>query len=206
MSIQKEKCPTWAGKALQGLTFWVGHRQALYSGYLLSEGALVAETCNLIYANLSSEESLHCEVPYGALTLTSKDSTIARKTRIDLVVAAKKIGPTEPKDGDLQTLATAAVEIKRASASRKEIDQDIERLAKLKVENPNIRTFLFLVSENKRPSRFVSKKGRAVKGDFAIAGSTCYYSVRRACKAALSFSGHDSSHYACIIEIFDHAS
>lgn len=202
MARIRAKCPIWAEKALQGLTFWMGHRQSLYSGYPLSEGALVAETCNLICANLLYDEALHCEVPYRALVLGSRGSTVTQGMRVDLVVATKKFGRAEMKRGALQPFATSAIEVKLASASRKKIDEDIRRLAGLKVQNPKIRTFLFLVSETKRPSRFVLEDGTAVRGDFSIEDTSYVYSVRRTCKATSSFSGHNSAHYACIIEIF----
>lgn len=33
--------------ALQGLVFWIGHRHSLFYDYPLTEGALIAEICNL---------------------------------------------------------------------------------------------------------------------------------------------------------------
>jgi hypothetical protein len=44
--------PQWIGRTLQGLAFWIGHRHALYHDHQIPEGALVAEACNLIQANL----------------------------------------------------------------------------------------------------------------------------------------------------------
>jgi hypothetical protein len=43
----------------------MGHRRCLYRDYPLSEGALVAEVCNLIHANLSEPLQLQREVQYS---------------------------------------------------------------------------------------------------------------------------------------------
>jgi hypothetical protein len=55
MSKPLDRPPKWAERALQGLAFWIGCRHSLYAHYPLSEGALVAEACNLIYANLDAK-------------------------------------------------------------------------------------------------------------------------------------------------------
>jgi len=52
MGTKFEKRPIWAIRALQGVTFWIGHRRCLYKQYPLAEGALVAELCNLFVADL----------------------------------------------------------------------------------------------------------------------------------------------------------
>ena len=57
MSTTKD-WPTWLERALQGLTYWTGHRRCLYRNYPLAEAAFVAELCNLIQANLPDRYSL----------------------------------------------------------------------------------------------------------------------------------------------------
>src|SRR5450759_1842594 len=47
-----EDVPDWARQALQGVTYWMGHRRCFYRNHPLTEGALVAEICNLVHANL----------------------------------------------------------------------------------------------------------------------------------------------------------
>jgi len=48
MTTSLNKRPRWTQRALQGVAYWMGHRRCLYRDYPLSEGALVAEVCNLI--------------------------------------------------------------------------------------------------------------------------------------------------------------
>lgn len=203
MGVHLEAWPTWAEQALQGLSFWIGHRHALYRHYPLSEGALVAETCNLIHAHLETGESLICEEQYKRLLpLGASTSGLGSKSRADLTVV-RGISPSKAKD--IPTLAghiVSVVEVKRASAPKAQIDYDLQRLATLKTAMPSVRALLFLVSEAKRPSRFVSKEGRAILGERAIPGTSATYRVRRACKATAAFSGKDTAHYACIIEVY----
>jgi len=55
--------PFWAKRALQGIAFWIAHRRCFYRQHPLTEGALVAEICNLINANLRDRDlTLDCEV------------------------------------------------------------------------------------------------------------------------------------------------
>jgi hypothetical protein len=50
-----EDVPDWARQALQGVTYWMGHRRCFYRNHPLTEGALVAEICNLV----QSTDPLH---------------------------------------------------------------------------------------------------------------------------------------------------
>jgi len=97
---------------------------------------------------------------------------------------------------------SAVIEVKRASAPRAQIDQDLKRLAIIKHANPTVRALLFVVAEAHRPKRFVAPEGKAILGKNDIPGQDAHYRVRRACKAAAAFSGKGSAHYACIIEVF----
>lgn len=53
---KNNELPKWLIPPLQGLAFWIGHRHSLFKGYHLLEAALVAESCNLIQANLPKNE------------------------------------------------------------------------------------------------------------------------------------------------------
>ena len=199
-----ERWPDWAEKALQGLAFWIGHRHSLYRHYPLLEGALVAETCNLIHANLRHSEALHCEVQYSRLVPDGQwPGSMGVRARADLVVTDQ----ISPIPGDetrkLMNDARFVIEVKRASAPAAQINEDLKRLAKVQGENARVRAFLFLVSEAARPNqRFVTAEGRATRGLQNIPGTASKYRVRRACKASAAFSGKASAHYACIIEVF----
>ncbi len=201
MGSQLDRWPEWAEKALQGLAFWIGHRHSLYRDYPLSEGALVAEACNLIHANLDAGQVLRCEVQYSQLVPTGMwPLELGPRSRVDLLIAADTAHLA--KANSLVDQVIAAIEVKRAAAPNSQIDYDLKRLATFKLQNPSARAFLFVVAEAHRPTRFVAAEGRAILGKHSIKGVAAHYRVRRACKAAASFSGKASAHYACILEIF----
>ena len=68
------------------------HRRCLYRDYPLSEGALVAEVRNRIYANLPDRLELHCEVQYAKFVKSRELPNILQgKIRADLIVAEKPV-------------------------------------------------------------------------------------------------------------------
>ena len=94
-SIMGETLPErqkWLEHALQGLAFWIGHRHSLFNGYPLVEGALVAEACNLIQANLPHQlillpECLYRNLGQGPIGANIEDVT--RESRADLVICSE---------------------------------------------------------------------------------------------------------------------
>lgn len=196
----KDSLPTWATSAAQGLAFWIGHRQALYRHYPLSEGALVAEACNLIHANLDQDQQLLCECPYTELIPQNKKThPFESRDRVDLVIVQKKSGLGSP--GDLSAEVSFVIEVKRAKTGKKLIEKDLQRLGHLKTANPKVRTLLLVISESGRPAQFVSANGLAVRGVRTISGLKASYRVRRVCKATASFARKEAAHYACLIEV-----
>jgi hypothetical protein len=204
MGQSLEPWPTWAEKALQGLAFWIGHRHSLYPNYPLGESALVAETCNLIFANLGRHETLLCERQYAGELMPRRAWPAAQGPRARADLAIVKGLSYEAANGQksLQGYVSAVIEVKRASAPKGQIDQDLKRLAILKLSNPVVRALLFVVAEAHRPKRFVAPEGKAILGKNEIPETDAHYRVRRACKAAAAFSGKESAHYACIVEVF----
>lgn len=182
-----EKLPRWAEASMQGIVFWIGHRRAIFRGYLLLEAALVAEVCNLIYANLADDQKLLCEQPYVQL---APGCEIEPGCRADLVVI------------NSQGSAEAVIEVKRGREGQGQIKKDLTRLAALKRIMPNARAMLFLISENTLPRQFVGQNGHAIPGKHQIQDSNAHYRVRRVCKASASFERKNSAHYACVIEVF----
>ena len=202
--IKKQKdynrLPRWVERTLQGLAFWIGHRHALYYGHPLPEGALVAETCNLIQANFGSDKRLICECTYKKLVAPgAKIQKLGGNERADLVVIGMANRKKITETSNLSELAQMVIEVKRGSANKKKIEEDIERLAMLKLKNPKVQTLLFVVSESKLPKDYVTGKGYAKRGIFYI-GDNVRYKVRRVCKATASFKVQRSAHYACVIE------
>jgi len=124
MKSKLKKQPKWVERALQGVAYWMGHRRCLYRDYPLSEGALVAEVCNLIYANLPKDLQLLCEVQYSDFVKRDPLPKILQgKIRADLVIAEK------PAPSDDKPAPKFVIEVKRASASKSQINADLFRLA-----------------------------------------------------------------------------
>lgn len=194
----------WLELALQGLAFWIGHRRSLFRDYPLSEGALVAEACNLIQANLPHALVLLPECLYRNLVAPGATvKGVGARARADLVLcgsAAKKIG----RDGNVSQHTECVIEVKRGNASSQAIDDDLKRLhSYLTVARTGTRCFLFIVAEGRAPTRFV-KDGKSKLGANAISGTSGSYRVRRTVKAAASFSGKESAHFVCLVEVFKH--
>ncbi len=193
-----EDLPDWAARALQGVTHWIGHRRCLYRDYPLSEGALIAETCNLIYGNLPHLWRLRCEVQYSSFIGPENmhpASELPIRARVDLVIDEKST-----KDGE--SIPKFIIEVKRASAPPIEIDKDLRRLLAARRACPRLRTFLFVIAEARRPTRFVSEQGKSYRGKQKIPHSDGHYRVRRTWKAAHALTRIERAQYACLIEVY----
>lgn len=202
MGLHLPERQKWLESALQGLAFWIGHRHSMYRHYPLPEGALVAEACNLIQANISDALVLFPECMYRNLVADKIElEGIGNQARADLVICdsqATQIG----RDGNLSQHVRFVMEVKRGSSSVQSINEDLSRLHGLLCSSPiSVRCFLIVVSESRAPSRFV-KSGKSILGPHDIPGTNGHYRVRRSVKAAASFSGKKSAHYVCLIEVF----
>lgn len=204
MGTKGKDWPSWVERALQGVTYWIGHRRCLYRHYPLAEGALVAEICNLIHANLADNLILDCEVQYATILpdapkqegLGEGEKVFAQRARADLVVSEKLA------DGSKDPSRRFIIEIKRASAGNGQIDADLRRLAECRRRYPDGRAFMFLIAEANRPVRFVNEKGSSRKGRQKIPKSAGNYRVRRTWKAAHAYSNVERAQYACLIEVY----
>ena len=184
MSTTKD-WPTWLERALQGLTYWTGHRRCLYRNYPLAEGAFVAELCNLIHANLPDRYSLLCEEQYSEfLQGDERPTLLTERSRADLVVYEKVKTPA----GATELHASFIIEVKRASAPKSQIDADLCRLMAVRAVAPAIKTYLVVVAEATRPKRFVSDSGSSITRRQTIDGVPGYFKVRRTLKAAHAYS------------------
>jgi hypothetical protein len=158
---------------------------------------LVAEVCNLIYANLPENLLLQCEVQYSRLLDGKpKPDLLTQRARADLVVASKP-----EKKGDAP-ISQFIIEVKRASAPTSQINADLERLAAVRHVHGDIRAFMFLIAEAERPDRFVSSDGTSIRGRLEIPKSKGYCRVRSTWKAAHAFSKPDRAQYACLLEAY----
>ncbi len=142
----------WLETALQGLAFWIGHRHSLYRHYPLPEGALVAEACNLIQANIPDSMVLFPECMYRNLVAEGIQlQGIGNQARADLVVCesvAKSIG----RDGNLSQHVRFVMEMKRGGSNVQSINTDLIRLHTLLESSPaDVRAFLIIVAESRAP-------------------------------------------------------
>jgi len=192
----------WLETALQGLCFWIGHRHALFRDYPLTEGALVGELCNLIQANKPDYLTLFPEKMYKAFIPKSAiTGDWPGLTRADLILCSKSYRQSEQK-ADLSQAVRFVIEVKRAVANQALILDDLKRLAKyLSVAGSGKRGFLVVIGESGPPEKFVTVNGNARREKPKIDDTDACYQVRRVLKAASSFNGQSSAHYACLIEV-----
>ena len=192
--------PLWLKNALQGLAFWIGHRCSIYSGWELSEGALVGELCNLIHAHLGDDYSLRCEQSYTKFFAAGeKPTAIAAKARVDLSVWKSRL----ISDGRRRSVPTFALEVKRAKSQTERIKDDLKRLAAIVEKSAGIRAILCVISEAHLPKTFVTARGFRKVGVFPIEGTDCSYQVIGVLKASpyLSSKNIDRAHYCCAVEV-----
>jgi len=157
---------------------------------------VVAELCNIIYTHLPKNHSLRCEVRFTELLGRSMMPTeIAARARADIVVSEKVNGKREG------AIPRWVIEVKRASASKGQVDTDLFRLAAVKREHPDITAWLVLVAEASRPDRFVTEEGASVSGRHDIPNTEQQYRVRRTFKAAHAFTRKERAQYACLVEV-----
>ena len=194
--------PAFLERALQGLAFWIGHRHSLFRGHPLVEGALVAEACNLIQANLPDSLILCPECQYKRILPPGRaPKALQGRARADLVIMSNA-ARARLKDGDLSDYVQFVFEVKRGTSARASIDADLRRLLDfLKTTETHARAFLIVVGESRAPPRFVGD-GKSRLGSFEIPGSDGCFHVRRTVKAAASFSAKRSAHYVCLVEVF----
>ena len=194
--------PRFLERSLQGLAYWIGHRKSMFWSWPLSEGALVAEACTLIQANLPDAQMLRPECQYEHLVYyPSRFAGVNKRARADLSILSKSAASTKRSERVAQHVEYV-IEIKRAAAPKSEIDKDLQRLYSLLVASrQRVRAFLIVVSESKAPTRFV-KGGRSKLGQHPIPGRPGFFHVRRTVKAAASFSNVKSAHFVCLVEVF----
>ena len=203
--------PNWLPISLQGLTFWTGYRKVIYHEYHLSEGAIVAELCALLYAKISSTELVVLpEVMFKNLLKVDSENSANNVdlTRADLVVADRFISKEVKtnRDDNIADQTKFVIEVKRNDAGWSNLKNDLLKLyAFIKgTKNSQVRCFLIVVSESGAPKKFVSN-GQSIRGKQKISDDCSgYYKVRRTVKTATSINPDKwkSAIYACVLEVF----
>ena len=210
------KKPSWTDDALQGISFWIGHHRALYRHHTLPEGAIVAELASLISRHLYDTEKnrqyLYCEVRYKKIAARWTERS---KERVDMLLSNDKVQEDAVSRHDFSRSANCAIEVKRATAPRKFIDEDLKCLAELRRKNRKLKAaYLVVVGEKRIPKRFGEiKKSKKTLRVFYKRGKqfsaqkgnqrrrpAFWYRVRRFCIASPSFRPNRNLHWACLIE------
>lgn len=159
---------------------------------------MVAEICNLMFANLPLAMKLICEVQYSELIDIEDDKTeFTEKSRVDLCVC----GPMRKKEEDPLEKVRFVLEVKRGSAPSGAVNDDLRRLLELKQKRPEVRAFLLVISEGRRPTRFVTDKSFATNKKLTIPDTDGHCFVRAVMKAVPAVKSLDTAHYACAIEV-----
>lgn len=212
--------PAYLERTLQSLAFWIGyqdsripanrldtaHRHRGPDSRELFEGAISDELIRLIHAHTQKcivlpEQAYARLVPIVAASFGD--------SRADIVIANRA------NEGRLaaETLAdnvASIIEIKRATASTKEIRGDLCRLHRFLTHThaAEARAFLVLVAQGHVPRRFGKDapyvnqdNGLATKGPYHVPNSDITYRVRRLLKAATSFNNSKRAHYVLLLEV-----
>ncbi len=180
----------------------MGHRRALYREYPLGEAAMVAELCNLLFANLPTGHKLVCEVQYSKLLdIPDEETEFTEKSRVDLCVCWPIVKGENPLEK-----VKCVLEVKRGSASNAAVNEDLRRLLEIKKAMPAVKAFLLLISEGKRPIRFVTDESFAVRKKLPIPDTDGHCYVRAVMKAVPAVKSLDNAHYACAIEVLQNKS
>ncbi len=191
--------PEWTKEAFQGLVYWIGYKQQLYNHYPIREGEIVGEALMLLSAKVDNTFRINAEVMYKNI---AKDWD--NNQRADIVISQKS------EKFDYQKDALFVIEVKRKEAPESEVKKDLERLAKLKDKNGNLRCFLLYVSSNEKPKKYVSDLGVASR-KIIILENDYIAKVRQVKKALHQFytlkdgkkvdNAIEKAHYACLIEV-----
>ena len=193
-----EQLPEWSKEVFQGLVYWIGYKQQLYNHYPIREGEIVGETLALLSSKIDNTFRINAEVMYKNLVDNWNNNQ-----RADIVISKKNENFDYKKD------ALFVIEVKRKEASKSEVEKDLERLAKLKDKNNNLRCFLLYVSANEKPI-YVSNLGLASRKIIHLKNNYIA-KVRQVKKALNQFYTYkdgkkidnaiEKAHYACFIEI-----
>lgn len=195
--------PRWLRQSLQTLAFWVAYQNEVYRHHDLPEGAIVAELTRLIDASIDSDMVVLREPQYRLLlTASESGSDVFGAIRADLAVKRRFSSSAKP------SVCEALVEVKRVNAGRKQIEQDIARLAQFRSMSSQSRAFLVVVSQASAPRKWISAKGTAMPDvqhmEVTLESGALMdvrYRVRTVKKAAASFKSIEKATYCCLIEV-----
>jgi hypothetical protein len=200
MRVRRKRLPEWLQNSLQGITFWLGYRSAIYPNLGHTEAAIVAELHHLLHIKIGKRDKLDCEITFGRLYVNREGvpETTKPKQRVDLVVSTRGA-----RNGENRRAVKFIIEVKKASAAHTRIQADLRRLAAIKKMSKQVRTILLVVSEGKRPTPFVGDDDRCLQGVHPIpnTGDGATFEVRESYIAIGNRNGSAFTYYACAIEV-----
>lgn len=192
-AVKSADVPKWLARAMQGVTYWMGLRDSYFGSYHLTEGAIVAELCNLIAAHLPDDLKLSPEYKIEKLTGVPVKGR-GRKPSFDLAIEEKRPGRPSPP--------LVCVEVKRLSGG--DYEADIDKMADVRKDGAGTwRAFVLITSQAERPEDLVTAKGLAPRGgDFETKKGKTKYRVKRVCKALHTQKADSvSGYWACLLEL-----
>ena len=152
-------------RVLQGTAHWVSYKKQYYAGNLLTEGAIVAEIAQLIATFLPDNEKFECEKMYQELDVFIED-----QTRIDIVIGKWK--KVDGKKVLINNHIHSAIELKRYENNWDFIQNDFEKLWRLKRKLKNIRLFVVLVGQGKLPKKLFSDSFNIKRNNIVVSLNT----------------------------------
>jgi Protein kinase domain len=193
--------PNWFRQSLQTLAYWVAYQNEVYRHHKLPEGAIVAELTRLIDGNIDSDMMVLREPLYRSLVGNSEPDVFGA-IRADLAVNKRSTSPSIP------SFCEALIEVKRTTSGLRQIENDIARLARFRIENTKSRAFLVLVSQASAPGQWISPTGTAIPETQHLEVTldegeaiSVRYRVRIVKKASGSFKSYQKATYCCLLEV-----
>ncbi len=185
--MQKNISSKWIDPVLQGLAYWIGYKKELYRHHLLNEGAIVVEVASLINANKSDGDTVKCEQYYDQF-----EGISGTKIRADISIL---------KGNETHTV----IEVKREESGKIMIQKDLFKLIRIKEKHPNVKCYQIIVSQGKRPQKFVTLNGVSDRKSYAIINTNYAAKAIRVCKSTSSFRDEspNKANYVCLVEIVE---
>lgn len=186
---------------LQALAHWVAYKKEYFYGHLLPEGAIVAELTQLIAANINEGQRLECERMYKDF-----DSSINGQARADIVIGSKPVRTEEEKKSHVKKMMSLddlaeVVEVKRYEGNFIKTQEDFEKLAQLKVNNPGLRLFQVVVGQRSLPVKLFTKAHSLHRKNLYDGNLGLDVRARLAKKAYCSKKSVTSGVFAVLLEV-----
>jgi len=197
------RIPSWAGPALQGLSYWLGSQHCARLAGNVSEGAIAWELMRLVHTHRDDGRFLEAEVLYRHVPELNEGAVNGSNERADLVIAnTRRADRTESyRRGEVE----AVIEIKHNRSRKSLVWADLDYLAERRSKCRTIRAFFIYASIDERPSEFTNRDGSSITPRNQLTPSKKHgFKVRRTCRATQIIPGKNGKakgHYSILIEV-----